>query len=177
MTEQDLTQKILRDANRQAKSLIAAAEKQAAAQILAAEQNASDRKTAALQRGQADLRDRQTQQTRAHEVAQIKAKINAEQQQIDTAFAQAREKLLHASNQDIKRLVDTYTKKYAHQGDKILIAQAWSHALPDLSTTDAIAGGIIIENDNYRLELDVDSILATLREPLAVEIAKILEVM
>ena len=177
MTEQDLTKKILRDAERQAKELINAAEKQATAQILTAEQNATARKTAALQKGRADLAYRQTERERAHAVAQIKAKINAEQQQIDLAFNQAREKLIHASAPEIKRLVDTYTKKYAHPGDKITLAKNWSHALPKLPTTTAIAGGMIIENDTYRLELDVDSILGELREPLAPKVAEILGVL
>ena len=177
MTEQDLTQKILRDARRQAKDLIDAAEKQAAAQIVTAEQNATARKKAAIEKGQADLKYRQIGQARAHEVAQIKAQINAQQQQIELAFNQAREKLLHASDTDIKRFVDAYTKKYAQPGDKISIAKAWSHALPKLPTTTAIAGGIIIENNTYRLELDVDSILTSLRETMAPTIAEILGVM
>ncbi len=177
MTEQDLTKKILRDANKQAKDLIAAAEKQAEQQITAAKDAADARQTAAIEKGKADLAYRQTQQARAHEVEQIKAQINAQQQWIDQAFAQAREKLLHASDQDIQRLVDTYTQKYAQKGDKILIAKAWSHALPKLPTTTAIEGGIIIENDTYRMELDVDSILNELREPLAPVVAEILGVM
>lgn len=177
MTEQDLTKKILRNANQQAKDLIAAAQAQADAKIAEAEQQATARKNAAIGKGKADLAYRQTQQKRAHEVAQIKAQINAQQQWIDQAFSQAREKLLHASDQDIKRLVDTYTKKYAVSGDKIVVAKAWAHALPKLPTTDAIQGGIIIENPTYRLELDVDSILNELREPLAPAVAEILGVM
>lgn len=176
MTEQDLTKKILRDAKQQAKDLITAAEKQADNQVAAAEQKAAARQAAALQQGQADLDYRKVQQQRAHEVACIKAQINAQQQWVDRAFAQAREKLLHASDKEIQSLVAAYTKKYAHDGDKILIAEAWSHALPQLPTTATIAGGIIIENKTYRLELDIDSILAELREPLAPTVAEMLGV-
>jgi len=177
MTEQDLTKKILRDANKQAKDLVTAAEQHAAKQIFVAKEQAAARKTEALEQGQANLDFRKTQQQRAHEVLQIKAQINAQQGWIDRAFNQAREKLLHASDEEIKNIVQAYTQKYAQSGDKILIAKAWSHALPDLPTTTAIASGIIIENKTYRMELDIDSILAELREPLAPTIAKILGVL
>ena len=177
MTEQDLTKKILRNAKQQAQSLITAAEQQAAAQIAAAEQQATTRQAAALAKGQADLNNRKMQQQRAHEVAQIKAHINAQQAWIDTAFATAREKLLHASATEIQQIVAAYTQKYARPGDKITLAADWGHALPELPTTTAIAGGIIIENATYRLELDVDSILHELREPLAPVIAEMLGVL
>ena len=177
MTEQDLTKKILRDANQQAKDLITTAEKHAAEQIATAHAQAEARRVAALEKGQADLAYRKTQQQRAHEVAQIKAQINEEQAWIERAFTTAREKLVHASDEEIKTIVDTFTKKYAHDGDKIIIAKNWGHAFPDLPTADNIQGGIIIENQTYRLELDIDSILAELREPLAPTIAKMLGVL
>ncbi len=58
-----------------------------------------------------------------------------------------------------------------------MVAKAGAYALPKLPTTDAIQGGIIIENPTYRLELDVDSILNELREPLAPTVAEILGVL
>lgn len=177
MTEQDLTKKILRDANQQAKDLITAAEQRATEQIDAARAQTEARRVAALEKGQANLAYRKTQQQRAHEVAQIKAQINEEQAWIERAFTTAREKLVHASDEEIKTIVGTFTKKYAHDGDKIIIAKNWAHAFPDLPTVDNIQGGIIIENQTYRLELDIDSILAELREPLAPTIAKMLGVL
>ncbi|MCM1404017.1 MAG: V-type ATP synthase subunit E [Prevotella sp.] len=176
MTEQDLTKKILRNANQQAKDLLATAQAQADAKIAEAQAQATVRKNTALKKAKADLAYRQTQQKRAYEVAQIKAQINAQQQWIDQAFNQTREKLLHATKTEIQRLVDAYTQKYAQPGDKIVVAQAWAHALPQLPITDTIAGGIIIENPTYRLELDVDSVLNALREPLAPSVAEILGV-
>ncbi len=176
MTEQDLTKKILRNAEQQAKDLVAAAEQRATEQLNTAHAQADTRRTAALEKGQASLAFRKTQQQRAYEVAQIKAQINAEQAWIDSAFATAREKLVHASDEEIKTIVAAFTKKYAQDGDKIIIAKNWAHALPDLPTTDNIQGGIIIENQTYRLELDIDSILNELREPLAPTIAQILGV-
>lgn len=177
MTEQDLTKKILHDANKQAATLIDDAEQRAAKQLFVAKEQAAARKAEALEQGQANLAYRQSQQQLAHEVAKIKAQINAEQSWVDQAFNQAREKLLHATDKEIKELVDAYTKKYAHPGDKILIAKNWAHACPKLPTTAAIDSGIIIENATYRIELDVDSILNELREPLAAPVAKILGVL
>ena len=46
-----------------------------------------------------------------------------------------------------------------------------------LPTTAVIQGGLIIENQTYRLEFDIDSILAELREPLAPTIAEMLGVL
>lgn len=177
MTEQDLTKKILHSANQQAKNLITEAEEHAAEQIAAAKKQADARRKAALAKGKANMAYRETQQQRAHEVARIKAEINAEQGWVDRAFEAAREKLVHASDKEIKELVDTYTKKYAKKGDKVLIAEDWAHAVPNLPTTPAIKSGIIIENDTYRIELDIDSILNELREPLAPAVAQILGVM
>lgn len=177
MTEQDLTKKILRDAKQQANNLISTAEQRAAEQIAAAETQADNRKKAALAKGQADLEFRKTQQQLAHEVACIKAQINAEQNWVDRAFAAAREKLLKASNAEIKALVTHYTQKYAQPDDNVFIAEAWAHAMPELPTTPTIVGGIIIENQTYRLELDVDSILNELREPLAPTVAEMLGVL
>lgn len=176
MTEQELTQKILRDTNRQAKALITAAETQAEAKIVTAEQNAAQRKITAIQKGQDDLNYRQLQQSHIYEVANIRAQINAQQAQIEQAFTQAREKLLHATPEDIRKFVDLYQQKYAKAGDKILVAKAWSHAVPQLPITTTIEAGIIIENDSYRYELDIDSILQELRGSLTPEIAKILGV-
>lgn len=176
MTEQDLTKKILRDAKQQANHLITTAEQHAAEQITAAQAQADTRRANALAKGQAGLEYRKTQQQRAHEVARIKAQINAEQAWVDQAFQTAREKLLHASDKEIQAIVAAYTKKYAQAGDKITIAKNWSHALPDLPTTAAINSGIIIENPTYRLELDMDSVLNELREPLAPTVAQILGV-
>lgn len=177
MTEQDLTKKILHDARQQAKELITAAEQRATEQLKTARTQADDKRRAALAKGQASLAYRQTQQERAHEVARIKAQINARQFWIDQVFANAREKLLHATDAEVKNLVDTYTKKYAKTGDKIIIAKNWAHALPELPTTTMIDGGIIIENPNYRIELDIDSILNELREPLAPTLAEMLGVL
>ncbi len=177
MTEQDLTKKILHDARQQAKNLVTAAEQRAAEQLNVARAQADDKRRAALAKGQAGLAYRQMQQERAHEVARIKAQINARQTWIDQAFATAKEKLIHATDAEIQNLVDTYTKKYAQSGDKILIAQNWAHALPKLPTTPTIEAGIIIENPNYRIELDVDSILNELREPLAPTLAEMLGVL
>ena len=177
MTEQELTQKILRDANKQAKTMITAAKQHAEKQLFVAKEQAAARKAEALEQGQANLAYRQSQQQLAHEVSKIKAQINAEQGLIDQAFATAREKLLHATDKEIKELVDTYTKKYAKTGDKVLIAKNWAHACPKLPTTAAIQSGIIIENPTYRIELDIDSILNELREPLAAPVAKILGVL
>ena len=177
MTEQDLTKKILLHAKQEASHLLADAEQRASEQINTARTQAATRREAALKKGQAGLAYRRTQQQRAHEVATIKAQINAKQTWLDHAFAAAREKLIHASSQEIKNIVDAYTQKYAQPGDKILIAENWAHALPALPTTDTISGGIIIENTKYRIELDLDSILNELREPLAPTIAEILGVM
>lgn len=177
MTEQDLTKKILRNAKQQANDLISAAEKRASEQIAAAQAQADERKKLALKQGQDSLEYRKTQQKRAHEVSCIKAQINAQQDWIEQAFTTAREKLLNASKQEIQTIVDAYTKKYAKPGDKILIAKNWAHAFPKLPTTTAINGGIIIENQTYRLELGIDNILAELREPLAPTVAEILGVL
>ena len=176
MTEQDLTKKILRKANQQAKDLITVAEHRATEQIAVAETQAKNRREVALAQGQAGIALRKTQQQRAHEVARIKAQINAQQAWIDRAFAIAREKLLHASDTEIKNLVAVYTKKYAQPGDTVLIAANWAHAMPELPTTTTIQSGIIIENQTYRIELDIDSILAELREPIAPAVAEILGV-
>lgn len=177
MTEQDFTQKILKKAQQQAAQLVATAEQQSAAQIAAAQEQAAARQAAALKKGQEDLAYRKEQQILAHEVATIKARINAQQNWVDQAFAAAREKLIHASSTEIKQIVEAYTKKYAQVGDKITLAANWGHALPKLPTTDQIAGGLIIENPTYRLELDVDSILNELRDPLAPTVAEILGVL
>lgn len=176
MTEQDLTKKILHDAKQQAQNLITTAQQKAEAQITDAQENAMARKNIALQKAQAELDQRKTQQVRANEVLQIKSLINAQQKQIDLAFSQAQEKLLHASDDEIRQFVKHYTQKYAQPNDKVIIAQAWSTALPDLPTTDTISGGIIIENDTYRFEFDIDSILNELRADLAPEVAKLLGV-
>ncbi len=177
MTEKELTKKIIRNAKQQASDWVTAAEQRAAEQIASAHKQAEQRLTAALAKGQANIDFRKTQQQRAFEVARIKAQINAQQEWIDRAFAIAREKLLAASDQEIRVIVDHYTKKYAQPTDKILLAAAWSHALPMLPTTAVIQGGLIIENQTYRLEFDIDSILAELREPLAPTIAEMLGVL
>lgn len=177
MTEQDLTRKILRNANQQAKELVATAEQHAAEQISAAKAQAEARYNIALEKNQSNLAYRKEQQQRAHEVEQIKAHINAQQDWVDRAFKQARENLIHASDAEIKTIVDTYVKKYAKHGDKILVAKNWAHALPTYPTTDTIQGGIIIDNETYRIELDIDSILTELREPLASTVAEMLGVL
>lgn len=177
MTEQDLTKKILRNAKQQAKDLVTAAEQRAAEQIANAQAQADHKRETALAKGQADLAYRKVQQQRAHDVARIKAQINAKQAWIDRAFATAKDKLVHASAKEIKTLVDALTQKYAQAGDKVLIAQNWAHAIPNLETTTAIDSGLIIENQTYRIELDIDSILNELKEPLAPTVAEILGVM
>ncbi len=176
MTEKELTKKILRNAKQQAQDLITAAEQRATEQITHARAQAEVRRAKALAKGEADLTYRKTQQQRAQEVARIKAQINAQQVWIDRAFQQARTKLINANQQTIKTLVTNLTQKYAQPGDTITIAKNWSAALPELPTTPTIAGGIIIENKTYRLELDVDSILAELREQVAPTVAEILGV-
>lgn len=176
MTEQDLTKKILRNAKQQAKELVTAAELHAAEQITAAENQATARRQMALKEGQDGLAYRKIQQQRAHQVARIKAQINAQQDWVDRAFVAAREKLLKATDSEIKAIVNAYTKKYAQPGDQILIAENWAHALPELPTA-TINGGIIIENKTYRIEMDIDSILAALREPLAPIVAEMLGVL
>ena len=177
MTEQDFTKKILRNAKQQAKDLVTAAEQRANEQLAVANSQAEARKNMALAKGQASLEYRKMQLQRAHEVECIKAQINAKQDWVERAFNQAREKLVHASDQEIKALVEAYTKKYAKAGDKISIAKNWAHALPNLESTTAIDSGIIIENQTYRIELDIDSILNELKEPLAPTVAKILGVL
>ena len=137
MTQQELTKKIIRNAKQQAKDVITAAEQRATEQIESAQKQANQRCETAWAQGQAKLAYRKLQQQRAHDVALIKAQINAKQAWIDRAFANAREKLYQASAQEIQTLVKTYTTKYAHPGDKITIAKNWSHALPDLPTTTA----------------------------------------
>ena len=176
MTEQDLTKRILRQAHQQAKTMVDAAEQHAAEQIATAETQATVRRTIALEKSQAGLAVQKVQQQRAHEVAHIKARINAQQTWIDRAFDVAREKLQHASNSEIQTIVKTYTEKYAKPGDQILIAENWAHALPELPTA-TINGGIIITNQTYRIELDLDSILAELRDAIAPTIAEILGVL
>lgn len=177
MTQQELTKKILRDAKQQAKTLVTAAEQKAAERIATAQTQAEQRRTAALAQAQADLTYRKTQQQRAHEVARIKAQSNAKQIWIDRAFTQAREKLVNADAKTIQEMVTTYTKKYAQPGDQILVAQAWSAALPDYATTNTIASGIIIENPTYRVELDIDGILAELKADITPTVAEILGVL
>lgn len=177
MTEQDLTKKILRNAKQQAKDLINTAEQHSAEQITQAQSRANQRREAALAQGKTNLEYRKVQQQRAHEVTRIKAEINAKQAWVEQAFATAREKLLHADTAEIKTLVDTYIKKYAQPDDQILIAQNWAHALPKLPVTQAIESGIIIENPTYRLELDMDSILAALKDSIAPTVAEILGVL
>lgn len=177
MTEQDLTKKILRNAKQHAQELVTTAEQRAAEQIADAQAQAEQRRATALAQGKANLAYRKEQQQRAYEVTRIKAEINTKQAWVTRAFDMAREKLMHADDHEIQVIVQAYIKKYAQTGDKILIAQNWAHALPDLPVTTAIDSGIIIENQTYRLELDIDSILAELKDPLTPTVAEILGVL
>lgn len=177
MTEQDLTKKILRNAKQHAQELVTTAEQRAAEQIADAQAQAEQRRATALAQGKADLAYRKEQQQRAHEVTRIKTVINAKQAWVTRAFDMAREKLIHADDREIQAIVQAYIKKYAQAGDKILIAQNWAHALPDLAVTTDINSGIIIENQTYRIELDIDSILAELKDPLTPTVAEILGVL
>ncbi|MCQ2381936.1 MAG: hypothetical protein MJ054_01385 [Clostridia bacterium] len=177
MTEQDLSKKILHRATQHAKELISSAEQHAEQQISDAKKQAEVRKAKALSDGQASLAYRQVQQENAYEVAKIKAKINAQQAWVDRAFSAARQKLLNASVEEIKTIVETYIQKYAQPNDKISIATNWSQALPNLPTTTAIQSGIIIENDIYRIELDIDGILHELKDEISPAVAEILGVL
>lgn len=176
MTEQELTNKIIKNANKQAAALIEDAQNQAQAKLAAAKQTAAERREAALQKGKKDAAIQAEQLKKANEVEMIKARINARQAVMSQAFNQVRDNLLHASNADIKKIVNALVQKYAAPKDTVLVAREWAKAMPNLKATDAITGGIIIENPTYRLELSLDVLLANLREDIELEVAQILGV-
>lgn len=176
MTEQQLTNKIIKNAEKQAAALVQTAKDQADAQITAAQAVAEERHAAAVQQAQAKLSEQTAQLQKAHEVDLIKARINARQAVMSQAFAQVRDQLLHAKPADVKKIVDALLAKYAGPQDTILIAREWAKAMPHLTPTDTIVGGIIIQNPTYRLELSVDVLLANLRADIELEVAQILGV-
>ena len=177
MTEQQLTNKIIKDAKRQAAALVAAAESQARAQLADAAQQTEQRHATALAAAKARLATRTEQQARANEVTLIKARINAQQAVLDAAFAQARAQIVNAPTAQIKSLVDGWLRQYAHDGDQITVAENWGKIFPNYPTTTTVENGIIITNKIYRIELTVDELLHELREQIALTVAGQLGVM
>lgn len=177
MTEQQLTNKIIKNAKQQAATLVAAAESQARAKLAAAEKQASERRTTALANAKARLATRTEQQARANEVTLIKARIDAQQKVLDTAFDRAREQIVNAPTTQVKSLVDGWLKQYAHDGDQITVAENWAKIFPNYPTTTAVENGIVIANQIYRIELTVDELLRELREQIALTVAQQLGVM
>ena len=177
MTEQELVKKIIKQAEKQAAHLIATAHAQADAKIAAAQERAGQREKDALAAAQTKIAEQRTEQQKAHEVAVIKANINAKQAVIDQVFNQVRDNLNHADVATINQLFTTLTQKYAQPGDQITVATNWAKALPNYPTTATIAGGMIIENATYRIDLSIDAILATLRPALTTTVANLLGVL
>lgn len=177
MTEQELVKKIIKQAEKQAAALITAAHAQADAKVTAAQERAKQRTKEAVAAAQAKLAGQRTEQQKAHEVAVIKAQINAKQAVIDQVFNQVRDNLNHADAATIKKLFTALTQKYAQPGDQITVATNWAKALPGYPTTATITGGIIIENATYRIDLSIDAILATLRPDLTTTVANLLGVL
>ena len=177
MTEQQLTNKIIKDAKRQAAALVAAAESQARAKLADAAKQAEQRHATALADAKARLATRTEQQARANEVTLIKARIDAQQAVLDAAFARAREQIVNAPTAQIKSLVDGWLQQYAHDGDQITVAANWAKIFPNYPTTTAVENGIIIANKIYRIELTVDELLRELREQIALTVAGQLGVM
>ena len=177
MTEQQLTNKIIKNAKQQAAALVAAAESQARAKLADAEKQAGERRTTALADAKARLATRTEQQARANEVTLIKARIDAQQKVLDAAFDRARAQIINAPTAQIKSLVDGWLQQYAHDGDQITVAENWAKIFPNYPTTTAVQNGIIIANQIYCIELTVDELLRELREQIALTVAEQLGVM
>lgn len=177
MTEQQLTQKIIKNAKQQAAALVATAESQARTKLTAAEQQAAARQDQAIAAAKQRLADRQAQQTRADEVTLIKARINAQQAVLDTVFKQARAQIIHAPAEQTQTLVHKWLQQYAQTGDQIAVATEWAALFPDYPTTTAVSYGIVIANNVYRIELTVDEQLHELREQMALSVAQQLGVL
>ena len=177
MTEQQLTNKIIKDAKKQAAALVATAENQARAQLAAAKEQAQHRHTTALADAKARLNTRAEQQARANEVTLIKARIDAQQKVLDAAFDRARAQIINAPAAKTQSMVNGWLKAYAHDGDQIMVAANWAKLFPNYPTTTAVENGIIIANAVYRIELTVDELLRELRAQIALPVAQQLGVM
>lgn len=177
MTEQQLTNQIIKNAKQQAAALVAAAESQARTQLADATQQASVRKEQALTDAKARQAQQQAEQSRANAVTLIKRRADAQQQVLATAFARAREQIINAPAERTQKMVNGWIKQYAHDGDSIKVARQWAALFPNYPTTDAIVYGIIISNPIYRIELTVDELLHELREHLALPLAQQLGVL
>lgn len=177
MTEQELTNKIIKDAQKQADALVAAAQTAAEQKITAAKLDASARKEAAVKQAKQAQKAREAQLAKANEVELIKARINAKQALMTQAFTTVRDNLRHAQPAEIKKIIQFLVDKYGAPQDTVLVAQAWAAARPDLPTTDALPDGIIIENPTYRIELSLDVLLADLRAQIELEVARLLGVL
>ena len=154
MSEQ-LLERIIEDAKKEAKAIIDKANKDASGQIAFAEEQARMDIVAATEAARKKA-------VRAVEIAKSAADVASrldglvqKTQIINQVFDEAKKELLKSDN---KKLRDALAKRYSKAGD----------------TVKQKDGGIIIENANYEIRLTVNELLATLREEIEAEVVKIL---
>jgi len=147
-----ITEKILRDAELEAKRAIDTAQATADERLARAKQTAEAEAKVAEERARALSEAHANQQRIAAETKARRETLSQKHAHIDKVFATAREKI------DTKKLAESLEKKFAHKGD----------------TVTKKDGGIVIENANYTLSLTLDDLMADLRDKIESDIARIL---
>ncbi|MDR1917478.1 MAG: hypothetical protein LBQ05_00640 [Christensenellaceae bacterium] len=157
--ENQLVRKIIYNANKEADELLVAAATEAADKLEKARAVANERKKKALSVAEQKMRQKNEELALAHEVENIKQKINIKQDIMQSVFDGVKANIQKANPTEKQKLAAHLRKNYGQPNDKI---------------TETPDGGIIISNKNYDIDLSLSVLLDDLRGAIEPDIAKML---
>ena len=184
MSEQAIVDKIIADANEEAKAIIADAEKKAEATVAAASSRAERRlqgeKVAAEKRADSILEGKAA----TARLDSAKILLGEKRAVIDEVYARALKEMQNLGKAEVLHLVSKLLEEYAEEGDEVLFAENFKYA-PEASKLDIIKekklkvsakradidGGILLVGKNSDKNLSYSALLSQDREENQADIA------
>ena len=187
MSEQAIVEKIIADANEEAKAIIADAEKKAEETVAAANARAERRKQG--EKLAADKKAESILEGKAATARLDSAKILLGEKRavIDEVYARALKGLLDLGKAEAVYLVSKLLEEYAEEGDEVVLADNFKYA-PEVAKLDVIKekklkisakradidGGMLLVGKSSDKNLSYSALLAADREEHQAEIAALI---
>lgn len=184
--KENIINKILSDADDKCQRLLVDAEEQAKAIVAAAENSVLRDREALDVRIKAIVAERKRNRVSNAELDGKKYTLNAKQQLISLCYEIAYDKLVHFSDEERTDFIGTLIENYAEQGETVYITQTDAKSVTQLfldgfdkqlklgSRYIKADGGILLEGDGYEKDLTLKSVLAYTREQTEGRVAELL---